>query len=293
MTVEIAHQYKIRQEQAKKNKYDLFGVYGENLNLNLKDSSTCSISRNDAKKIILDYEWLGTMSNTTDHYGIYFDNVLGGVVCYGSSCSANHNCPKEFGIKPHQLWFLARGACVHWTPKGTASRLISKSLNLLKENNPEARVVLAYSDTDAGEIGTVYQATNWLYIGRGTHQTSNWYSPKTGRRFDERMLHNLKFKWNLTRKQVREKLLDEGWEVQPKAIKHKYCFLLGSKKETKPIMKRIKEKILPYPKRENTTSGSGLKGESSVFQIEGSGSIPETRSKSEVKSKLNRKAQHD
>lgn len=268
--VGIAHQYKIREAKSKENKRDLFGVYGENVNLDLKNAVVKKVSRATAKKVILEYEWLGTMSPTTHHYGIYFDNVLGGVVCYGKSCTANYNCSMEFNIEPDQLWFLARGACVHWTPVGSASKLIAQSLKLLEKDVPHARVVLAYSDTDAGEIGTVYQATNWIYIGRGNHKTFNWRNPKTGRQFDERMLHNLKYKYNLTRPQVRRKLLDEGWEVLPKTVKHRYCFPLGSNKQRKEVIRHLegRQLIKPYPKRDGSRGGS-LKGETPATQQEG------------------------
>jgi len=142
---------------------------------------------------------------------------------------------------------LARGACVHWTPPGSASKLIASALKLLKEDDPNVRVVIAYSDTDAGEIGTVYQATNWYYIGNGCRQTVNYYNEQLGRTFDERVLHKLKLKWNCTRPEVRARLAKEGWVKKPKAIKHKYIFILATKKERKQILSHVT--VQPYPKR--------------------------------------------
>jgi len=247
MTVGIAHQYKIREKKSRMKSNSLFKDYWEDLNLDLDKATVKKISRDVAEKIILEYEWLGTMSNTSKHYGIFFGNVCGGVVCYGNNCTANFNVPKEFGLTIKEVWTLARGACTHWTPKGSASKLIAQSLKLFKQDVPEAQVVIAYSDTNAGEIGTVYQATNWYYIGKGNHHTVNFYNKKLGRKFDERMLHNLKEQWKCTRGEARQRLLDAGWEIEEKAVKHKYIFLLGTRKEKKAVLNKVK--VGTYPKR--------------------------------------------
>ena len=172
--VGISHQYKIRIKKSKEQTQSIFGEYWKNVDLNLKKAQVKKVSREEATKIILEYEWLGTMSTTSHHYGIFFDNICGGVICLGVNCTANPNGPKEFGIKASEFWTLARGACVHWTPKGSASKLIAQGLKLLKDEVPECKVVIAYSDVSAGEIGTVYQASNWLYIGYGTGYTRNF-----------------------------------------------------------------------------------------------------------------------
>jgi hypothetical protein len=62
-----------------------------------------------------------------------------------------------------RLLQLQRGACVHWAHHHAASRLIAYSL--AEEEKRGTRIVVAFSDPAAGEIGTVYQATNWLYCG--------------------------------------------------------------------------------------------------------------------------------
>lgn len=250
MTVGIAHQYKIREAKSRKALNTLMvndDDFNNNISVELDKAVVKQVSRENAKQIILAYEWLGTMSNTSHHYGIFFNDVCGGVVCYGNNCTANFNVPKEFGLTIKEVWTLARGACVHWTPKGSASKLISQSLKLFKKDVPEAQVVIAYSDTNAGEIGTVYQATNWYYIGTGSHHTVNFYSEDTGRKFDERLLHNLKDDWNCTRSQARDKLLKSGFKIEEKAIKHKYIFLLGSRKEKKQVLSKVT--TYPYPKR--------------------------------------------
>ena len=57
--------------------------------------------------------------------------------------------------------------------------------------------------------------------------------------------------------------------------KHRYILLIGSKKENKEILKTLKHPILKNPKRAREVS----RVETSVFQIERTGSIPVPRTK--------------
>jgi len=79
----VAHQYKIRIEKSETENIDF------DLNdINLKNTEIRLIDKPTASKIILEYEWLGTMPYITRyHFGIYFNinNVeyLGGVLTFG------------------------------------------------------------------------------------------------------------------------------------------------------------------------------------------------------------------
>jgi hypothetical protein len=167
-TVE-AWQYKIRKEKERiwndTNKYKFW----ENLDLNLKTAIVKETDRKTAEKIILEYEWLGDMAVTNKYYGIFFGNYCGGVICINTNGVMANN-GMMYGIDDKYVSYFARGACPFWTPKGTASKLLSYALKL--EQRRGAKVAHAFSDTDAGEYGTVYQATNWICLGK---QKSNDY----------------------------------------------------------------------------------------------------------------------
>jgi hypothetical protein len=51
---------------------------------------------------------------------------------------------------------------VHWAHPHAASRLIAHAVKFAAADFGW-RVFLAYADMAAGEVGTVYQACNWLY----------------------------------------------------------------------------------------------------------------------------------
>lgn len=215
------------------------------ISLEVKNAEIKPISYQQAKEIILKYEWLQTMSKTRWHYGIYFGDYLAGVNCFGINCVGGTQVPKQFGLNYDELIYLARGACVSWAPKNTNSRLTSQSIKLLKQEYPKAKLIIAYADSEAGEIGTIYQACNWFYVGK-TSGKRRWISP-SGREYDERLPGNMrskdsnKYEWAY----YKQKLLDEGYTTRYSKPKCKYVFPLDSF-----IEEKIKGMALPYPKRD-------------------------------------------
>jgi hypothetical protein len=98
------------------------------------------VSYQFAKQIILKYEWLGRMSATSHHYGLFFggDNVMlgecAGVVCIGGfNCTGGSYTHMPFGIEKSELGVLARGANVHWSPLHANSKLVAAASKLWLE----------------------------------------------------------------------------------------------------------------------------------------------------------------
>ncbi len=156
--------------------------------LDVKRAEVRPVSWRLAEQIILKYEWLGTMGRTSMHFGIFFGSYCAGVCCVATSAGlAGMYVHREFGIEASELLALARGACVHWAPSGTNSKLVSWTCRLLSKEK-RGKIVIAYSDTDAGEIGTIYQACNWVYIGRGAAVAQ--YVAPNGRIYDQKIVYN-------------------------------------------------------------------------------------------------------
>src|SRR5690606_7787460 len=65
---------------------------------------------------------------------------------------------------------LTRGACAWWAHPHSGSKLISFGLREMASKG--YKYAVAFSDPEAGEIGTLYQATNWFYLGFST--TKHW-----------------------------------------------------------------------------------------------------------------------
>tara|TARA_R110002012_G_C11460261_1_gene592718 strand:- start:40 stop:789 length:750 start_codon:yes stop_codon:yes gene_type:complete len=244
-----AHQRIIREKIASDESNDLFSNDWVNINRDIKNAKIKLITNKEAKEIILKYEWLGTMGTSTRFcYGIFFDGYLGGVACYGElGAIAFKGYTQTVGENYYNKGIiLNRGACVHWAHEHSGSKLISLSLKEIKKKG--YKFVVAYADSEAGEIGTLYQATNWYYIGitKDTHHDIYY---KSGKMFlGDR---NFYVKYGTRSKKVMENFVSQRNDLVLKERKGKgrYIQLLGSKKENKEMMNVLKNKIQSYPKR--------------------------------------------
>lgn len=217
--------------------------------LDLKRAVVRPASRRLAEQIILKYEWLGTMAQTGYHYGIFFGAYCAGVCCVAAGAATGGvNAASEFGLNARDLGTLARGACVHWAPPGTNSKLLAWTCRLLARST-HCRLLIAYSDTDAGEIGTVYQAANWVYIGRGKH-TTQFVAPN-GRLYDQKVVYDTRRRTGTLRSiswtAQRDALVMAGWREQRSNPKHRYVYILD--RSDAALVSRVERMRQPYPKR--------------------------------------------
>lgn len=239
-----AWQYKIRkqkeQEWIESGKYQFWN----DIDLSLKRARVKEVERKTAEKIILEYEWLGDMAITNKYYGIFFDNFCGGVACINTN-GQNCNTHKLYGLSMGEVGYLARGACAYWTPRGSASKLISYAIKLEKLRG--AKILVAFADTDAGEYGTVYQAANWICLGKGAEDRQ--LVSDNGRVYERRTLHSRGIK-----AADYKKLYKIGWKIQRTNAKYRYCYILADEPEKTRIYNRIKHLITEYPKRPNAAA---------------------------------------
>ncbi len=193
----------------------------------ITDASIRPVDFETARKVILQYEWLGTMpSGFRAAFGIFFDGYCGGVVVYGSPNPMQIAKSVCGGEHVDSVWQIHRGACVWWAHPHSASMLISASLAAVEKLG--ARIVVAFSDPEAGEVGTVYQATNWLYCGMTAKRPDYYLAGK-------RLVGNFKTTEYMTK--------------ADRPRKHRYTYLLGSKPERKRIRAALAWPVSEYPKR--------------------------------------------
>jgi hypothetical protein len=183
-----AWQRKIREKEARKDPRPVVGI---------ENAVVVEIAYEKAKEIILKFEWLKTMGSSERCVGLILDGELAGVCCFGKTGgteTAKSVCGEEWA---QHVVTLCRGACVHWAHRHSASHLISTACKLMANSGratrsgevfPPAYIFVAYSDSDAGEIGTVYQACNWLYCGKTSGTTM--YRDATGKLRDSKLIHS-------------------------------------------------------------------------------------------------------
>jgi hypothetical protein len=108
------------------------------------------------------YEWLGNMGwNVKWVFTARYKGDLAGVVAI-SEPTAFSGFGRTHGT--HLEALVQRGACAAWAPKNLNSRLVMFACRWMVQHT-DKRCFVAYSDPRAGEIGTIYQACNWDYLG--------------------------------------------------------------------------------------------------------------------------------
>lgn len=240
----ICHQRKIREAQALTDPRPVMG--------NLDGVVVRQITREEAEAIIYQYEWLGTMPTVARaYYGMVTpDGEIIGACCFGvgGGSNARNICGPE---NRDVTICLERGACVHWAHPHAGSKLVSKACKLAAREFGW-KVFYAYSDEHAGEIGTIYQACNWLYLGRGVGRgagntsRSVFYKPdgtkltsKSMRAWLKKSPFTLPDDWWL--------LEAAGWTRTKEMDKHKYVTVIAKGREREELLSHIAP--LEYPKR--------------------------------------------
>ena len=251
----VCWQYLKRKEYDEGLRAEQGELMPEDFSLDLKDTIIKPISRDVAKGFIEKYEWLGSLGTYKFGYGLYFGYKLGVAICFSKTTTWQAEvsiCGEKYRDK---VILLCRGAAANWAPKNANSYAISKVLKAV-EKDTEYRIILAYSDRRAGEVGTIYQALNWIFIGWGAEGTDHvplgLVNPEDMRFHTRGLPKELKSKASL---------LKAGYEVLDvkRANKGRYITFLGSRKERKELMAALRFKALPYPKREDFSDPKKLK----------------------------------
>lgn len=245
LNVGKAHQKMVREQKAK-----VKHGYWDKLDLSLKNAIVKPVDRDVAKYIIEEYEWLGNMAAVNFHYyGIFFDGYCGGVVVFGQEYIENLGRWDKYGFTG-KIILLNRGVCLHWTPINTGSKLIAEAMKLLPK---KYEVVTCTTDHLAGEIGTIYQACNFHYVGSMRDANPNINSRNGDRDawvIDGKMYgsRNIRAKFGTTQMDVLRLHHPDIKKVKQNS-KHRYFFFRGNKYENRFHIQSIKHLIKPYPKR--------------------------------------------
>ncbi len=233
-------------------------------------------------KFIERHEWLGKPATWTTHRFTMTLNVpgkprvLSGVIMMATPNAFSHLLGADM---KHKEKLLARGACISFGPKNLGSNIIMASIKWMVKNT-DFRYFTAYSDPDANEIGTLYSACSWTYLGQASgtkHQYfvegKGWKGDKAFTERSEYVRHAKdlgieflpewrrkgKVNWSAIPNEVAVQLKQmakdkkNACKKRVAAPKHKYVYVMGrGKKETKRLRKLLLENNpklpLDYPK---------------------------------------------
>ena len=238
------------------------------------------ISKEDktkATEFIKRYEWLGTIGSYPTHwFTAYYKGILSGVIIM----SMPNAFSKLLGEETKNIErLIARGASASFCPKNLGSKFLMWCIKWMVDNT-QYRLFTCYSDPQAKELGSIYQALNFFYLGQksGTNvRCVNPYNPKsliTDRAFRARSFYkhyakdlgiewqknwnnDQKILWENIPNDIEKRLRDYSKEMYKNAekiefpSKHKYAFVLGrNKTETKELRRTFLKlnKTYPYPK---------------------------------------------
>ena len=232
--------------------------------------------RSQMKQFIERHECLGNLSQYTTHwFACYYNDVLAGVILFNMPNAFS----KSLGEDTPQLErLISRGACISWSPKNLASAMMMWSINWMVQNT-QYRLFTAYSDPSAKELGTIYQACNFYYLGDKFGSSKGYINPYTGKVVSDRFFrqktaykkfakelgitwqkdwsHSTGMNWDNMPKEVEEQLRLYSKQKVLEAVKidippkHKYAYVLGkTKKETRELRKKFEQlnKTYNYPK---------------------------------------------
>lgn len=244
-----------------------------------EDKKQCA----EIKQFIQDHEWLGNIPNRPTHRftaRTKNHNILAGVIIMATPNAFSHLLHKDkvnwdlVGMQACDLEKLvSRGACISWSPKNLASWLIMQSIKWMSINTT-FRLFTAYSDPEAKELGTVYQACNWIYLGKGSGTITRYFDPEnpqygwfSDRNFRHKSKYTRYYKEALDKGLIKEKWnpvwmgkYTPKWDLMPQYIvdiikqsakdyqsrciarnvpsKHKYAYILGSNKKETKLLRR-------------------------------------------------------
>ena len=213
------------------------------------------------------HEWLGKMPTWVTHRFAWYLNIpgkprmLSGVIIMATPNAFSNLLGKEHRDKEK---LIARGACISFAPKNMGSYIIMQAIKWMVQNT-EFRFFTAYSDPDAKELGTIYQACSFTYLGQTSGTKYQYFVPGKGWRGDKSFTERSEYvrhakdlgidflpEWRKNGKvnwqnippeissQLRQAAKDKKASCKRRLAKpkHKYVYILGrGKKETKRLRK--------------------------------------------------------
>lgn len=188
-----------------------------------------------AREIFERHHYLHSLPGGTHFtFGAFYQERLSGAISF--SCgSFNAHRPFE-GATRDDVVTLTRLWLSDALGKNAESRVISVSLRALKRHTA-FKAVVSYADPAQEHQGTIYQATNWLYLG--PTDPTNLLDFGDGRLRHSRTVGSLLGTHSL------EHLRGQGVEVSavPQQGKHRYVYLLDP-----TWASRLRLDPRPYPK---------------------------------------------
>jgi len=219
--------------------------------MNIKNIYIKEIPNKLANRLIIENHYSGTVAKgVVYHLGIFIDENLYGVAQFGYGIRPQDTCKWVKGTNQYEYLELNRLWISDKLGKNAESNSISKALKWVKEHKPNIKWIISFADGMMGKVGTIYQATNFIYTG--FRKDGGIWMTKDGER-----LHSVSM-WHKHGTINRSVL--EGIYGKPlyKVFggQHRYFYFYD-----KELIKDLNVAILPYPKASQLKSHLNIKTE--------------------------------
>lgn len=173
--------------------------------------------------------------NTQLAFGVFVGSRLSGILTLGAGSANGYRVMSGAGhqdcITLTRLWLSDD------LPKNSASRVVGVVIRALQKHT-DIKFIISYADPTQGHLGTIYQATGWLYTGLSS--ATPRYDLGDGKPRHSRSLahaygtHSIRF------------FAEHGVDVKlvRQEPKHRYIYVLDPSWRD-----RLVTPVLPYPKR--------------------------------------------
>ena len=215
----------------------------------INDLSVKTIKNQECKEWFLRKHYAKRIPSTSYAFGLYQNSSLIGVCSFGRPMSPALTKGAFNGLYQDTFLELNRLVINEGANKNALSFFVSRSLKLL----PKPNVIVSYADTSQHHHGYIYQATNWIYTGLSfkkqdykikglEHLHSASITDSLGRTDKKKGLKQIAL--------LREKYGDDLYLID-RHRKHRYFYLIGTKKDKKEMLKNLAYKVEAYPKGDN------------------------------------------
>lgn len=94
--------------------------------------------------------------------GVWEEKKFIGVIIFSSG--ANPMIGKPYNLKMTEICELTRVALT--SHKNQVSKIVAISIKILRKFCPKLRLIVSYADPEQNHVGAIYQAMNWVFVGR-------------------------------------------------------------------------------------------------------------------------------
>lgn len=112
----------------------------------------------------LRYHYARRVPQVSAGYSVFTDSgEFCGTVCFGTGA-----CPqigRPYGLVQGEVMELVRVALNGKQGHGHTSEAVMMAVRQLHRDRPLLRLLVSYADMDQDHVGTIYKATNWVYVG--------------------------------------------------------------------------------------------------------------------------------